>query len=370
MLNATNTKTNMILSGNENTMKIAADEAANQEIVRKLAESIDIYSPISVLEFGKQVAKETSSYADALLQKARINDLNGVGTQLNNILVKAKDFNISSIENKWSRTPLVGGLMKKLVLGKEKAMAKFDNVRNQVDEIVNEVAKTSQMLEGRGKDFQNMYEGVKQEYNSLGHHILAIAEVIKTVEQKIGSLSHQSDTMEATEELALLSNAKSSLEKRAADLQVLQHSAMQTLPMIRIMQANNLSLVDKFHTITTLTLPTWKRTFLMALTLDEQKEAVSLSDAIDNATNEMLKRNADLLHQNSVATAKANQRLVINVDTLQEVHNKVLQTLVDVKEVHSEGAKNRAAMIDQLSTLRNEMVGSYQKLSVLGEPNG
>ena len=108
----------------------------------------------------------------------------------------------------------------------------------------------------------------------------------------------------------------------------------------------------------------------MALTLDEQKEAVSLSDAIDNATNEMLKRNADLLHQNSVATAKANQRLVINVDTLQEVHNKVLQTLVDVKEVHSEGAKNRAAMIDQLSALRNEMVGSYQKLSVLGESKG
>lgn len=366
--NASKIEQELIINDKYESSNIANNNGLNQEIVKKLASSIDIYSPISIIDFGQQVAKDTTSYADDLLKKARINDLNGVGEQLNNILVKAKDFNISSLENKWSRTPLIGGLIKKIALGKEKAFARFDNVRNQVDTIVNEVAKTSKTLELRGKDFQKMYEGVKLEYNSLGHHIAAISDVIDDVDNKLQNLKSNANQMESTEELALLTSAKSSLEKRAADLHVLQHSALQTLPMIRIMQSNNLSLVDKFHTITTLTLPTWKRTFLMALTLDEQKEAVSLSDAIDNATNEMLKRNADLLHQNSVATAKSNQRLVINVETLEEVHNKVLQTLQDVKDIHSEGAAKRTQMIGQLSNLRDEMFTSYKKISLENNP--
>ncbi len=109
---------------------------------------------------------------------------------------------------------------------------------------------------------------------------------------------------------------------------------MQMLPMVRIIQSNNIALVDKFKTIRQLTLPAWKRAFVMALTLDEQKNAVELANTIDDATNSLMKRNAELLHQNSVATAKANQRLVVDVETLKHVHEEILQTLADVRDEH------------------------------------
>jgi uncharacterized protein YaaN involved in tellurite resistance len=132
--------------------------------------------------------------------------------------------------------------------------------------------------------------------------------------------------------------------------------------MVRIIQSNNLSLVDKFHAIRQLTLPAWKRAFLLALTLDEQKSAVELASTIDNATNMMMRRNAELLHQNSVATARANQRLVIDIDTLREVHGKILRTLLDVRNEHQQGAPERKRAIAELELLRNEMSGGVKAI--------
>ncbi|NEU35014.1 toxic anion resistance protein, partial [bacterium LRH843] len=88
-------------------------------------------------------------------------------------------------------------------------------------------------------------------------------------------------------------------------------------PMIRIIQSNNLMLVDKFYAIKNITLPAWKNQISLAISLNEQKNSVQLANTIDDATNDLLKRNADLLHQNSVDTAKANQRSVIDIETLE-----------------------------------------------------
>ena len=103
---------------------------------------------------------------------------------------------------------------------------------------------------------------------------------------------------------------------------------------------------------------------MLALTLEEQKNAVDLASNIDDATNAMLRRNAELLHQNSVATAKANQRMVIDIDTLRDVHDKILQTLEDVKSVHEEGADERKRAIGELDRLRREMSEGVKAIGV------
>jgi len=135
------------------------------------------------------------------------------------------------------------------------------------------------------------------------------------------------------ETLGIYEASAQSLGKRRDDLVTLYHAAGQALPMIRLIQANNLVLVEKFRTIQTLTLPTWKRSFLMALALDEQKSAVSLANEIDDATNHFMKRNSELLRENAVATARSSQRLVIDIETLKTVHDNIIATLDDVRLV-------------------------------------
>ena len=104
-----------------------------------------------------------------------------------------------------------------------------------------------------------------------------------------------------------------------------------------------------------LTVPAWKRQFMLALSLNEQKNAVELANHIDDATNEFLRENARLLKDNTISTAKANQRLVIDIQTLQDVHESLMTTVQEVVRINQEGVQQRHAATAQLATLRDQL---------------
>ena len=333
----------------------ASEQDPKAEEVMRLASTIDYYSPLTIQEFGSEVAESAARYTDEILQKARTVSLDETGAQLNEIVLTAQQFDLDSLEHKYANAPVVGSLLKRFAHSKEKAIARFASVKDQVEKLVSNVETTSDLLTRRGQDFQNMYDGIRNEYGLLGQHIEAIELRLDELNSEMAQVGESGDDLETGEKLAMLEAAQNQLSKRCDDLKVLQHSTMQMLPMIRIIQSNNLTLVDKFQTIRQLTLPAWKRTFMLLLTLDEQKSAVELGNAIDDATNMMMRRSAELLHQNSVATARANQRLVLDVETLREVHDKILSTLSDVRDEHQKGAAERSKAISELERLRSAL---------------
>lgn len=333
--------------------------------VARLAAQIDFNSPLSIQQFGSEIADRSAHYTDEILTAARAIDLGETGSQLNEIVVAAKKFDLESLNSALGRTPIFGGLLKRASLSKEKATAKFDSVKAQVEKLVSQVEATAELLNRRNRDYQSMYIGVREEHELLGKHVEALELRLVDLEGELSTLAHEAETLEVNERIAVLEATRNQMGKRADDLKVLQHAAMQTLPMVRIIQSNNLALVDKFQTIRQLTLPAWKRSFMLALTLDEQKNAVALASTIDDATNALMRRNAELLRQNSVATAKSNQRLVVDVETLREVHEKILLTLTDVRREHQEGAAQRRAAIGELERLRVEMADGVRAIGLV-----
>lgn len=210
-----------------------------------------------------------------------------------------------------------------------------------------------------------MFHGVQDEYKQLGVYIAAGKLKQQEIQQQISEFSAQPQDQTTTQKIYDLNHLANNLEKRVSDLQVLQQSAMQTLPMIRIIQSNNLMLVDKFYAIKNITLPAWKNQISLAISLNEQKNSVQLANSIDDATNELLRRNADLLHQNSVDTAKANQRSVIDIETLEHVQNTLIKTVNDVIQVQKEGMQKRAEATTRLRALQENLnqlvIGSSQQ---------
>ncbi len=210
-----------------------------------------------------------------------------------------------------------------------------------------------------------MFHGVQDEYKQLGIYIAAGKLKQQEIQQQISEFSAQPQDQTTTQKIYDLNHLANNLEKRVSDLQVLQQSAMQTLPMIRIIQSNNLMLVDKFYAIKNITLPAWKNQISLAISLNEQKNSVQLANSIDDATNELLRRNADLLHQNSVDTAKANQRSVIDIETLEHVQNTLIKTVNDVIQVQKEGMQKRAEATTRLRALQENLnqlvIGSSQQ---------
>ena len=200
-----------------------------------------------------------------------------------------------------------------------------------------------------------MFNGVQEEYRQLGVYIAAGRIKQVEVQQEIATLSQQEQDPKINQRVYDLNHLANNLEKRVSDLQVLQQSAMQTLPMIRIIQSNNMMLVDKFYAIKNITLPAWKNQISLAISLNEQRNSVQLANTIDDATNELLKRNADLLHQNSVDTAKANQRSVIDIETLEHVQNTLIKTVNDVIQIQKEGMQKREEASTRIKALQSNL---------------
>ncbi len=331
-----------------------------QREVSSLAATINVNSIASILEFGAEAVNQTSNLTDKVLSRAQASDLGETGEQLSKIVVTAQEFDFDSLGNPWGKIPLIGGLLKQLNSSRAKAMARFESVKSQVDRLVETVEKTAENLAERDKEYASIYENVRNEYEMLGLYVEAIRKRLAEVQAELASDNTASADMAGMERVSVLEAARDALSKRADDLEVIRHSTMQTLPMVRVIQSNNYALVDKFATIRALTLPAWKRAFMMAVSIAEQEDANNLATSIDNTTNALLRRNAELLKQNSIAVAKSSQRLVIDVETLKSVHTNIVSTLQEVRQAHADGASQRTTALKELAALREGLADAVR----------
>ena len=309
----------------------------------------------AVAEYGKNIAAKTASYTDELLDLVKNKDLDVTGQKLNEVVQVAQQLNTSSILNKSKSSGFIGNILNKFKGAKQSFDQHFNTTKEQIDGLVKEIEISQTGLKARVEVLDRMFNGVQDEYRQLGIYIAAGKIKQQEVQQNIVTLSALEQNPQTNQKVYDLNHLANNLEKRVSDLQVLQQSAMQTLPMIRIIQSNNMMLVDKFYAIKNITLPAWKNQISLAISLHEQRNSVQLANTIDDATNDLLKRNADLLHQNSVDTAKANQRSVIDIETLEHVQNTLIKTVNDVIQIQKDGMQKREEASIRIKALQSNL---------------
>ncbi|OJV63609.1 uncharacterized protein YaaN involved in tellurite resistance [Acidovorax sp. 94] len=358
---------NSLVTLDEGELRKLGLTAADQAEISQVAMRIQPENPLTVSEFGRDVGEHTSRYADSLLDQVRNRDLDVAGEKLSAVVHVAKRMNLGVLSDKRSRLPIVGPLVDRIRLRSGRIMGEFDSTRQQIDSLVREVEATQSGIRERNAGLEDMHVGVREEHRLLGIHVAAGKMRLAEIRAQLVQLREggQGD-IQAAHEIADLETVATNLEKRINDLMVLQHSALQSLPMIRLIQSNNQMLADKFHTVREITVPAWKRQFMLKLTLNEQRNAVELADTIDNTTNDLLKRNAALLHRNSVETAKANQRLVIDVDTLREVQTTLIKSVEDVIRIHHEGIQSFRQAEAQIESMRSDLQAKLSRTPAAG----
>ena len=309
----------------------------------------------TVAEYGKNIATRTATYTDELLDLVKNKDLDATGQKLNEVVTVAQQLNTNSILSPAKSSGFLGSILNRFKGAKQSFDQKFNSTKEQIDALVKEIETSQQGLKERVNTLDRMFDGVQDEYKQLGVYIAAGKIKQQEVQEQIAELSTLEQDAQTNQKIYDLNHLANNLEKRVSDLQVLQQSAMQTLPMIRIIQSNNSMLVDKFYAIKNITLPAWKNQISLAISLQEQKNSVQLANTIDDATNELLKRNADLLHQNSVDTARANQRSVIDIETLEHVQNTLIKTVNDVISIQKEGMQKREEASIRIKALQGNL---------------
>ena len=321
--------------------------------IAEIGRSLEDIRPGNLQVFGRDAAAKTAAFSSQLLDQVRNRDLDASGEKLGEVVRIARTLNLDGLTQR-SKVPVIGGLIDKLRASKGELVQKFSDTNRQIEQLLGDVGSQQALMGQRVGEFDRMHEIVREERHALGLHIAAgkqrLAELRSEQQAALGN-----DDPQVRIRQGELDNAIRLLDKRVGDLVVMQHAADQSLPMIRLIQANAIQLIEKFNTVRDITIPSWKRQFAIQLSLSEQKSAVELSNAIDDATNDLMRRNADLMRQTSVETAKANQRAVIDVATLRHAHDQLIATVEEVRTIHREGMQQRQQAEVELARLREEV---------------
>lgn len=314
--------------------------------------------PASVLSFGANVQDEMVKLADQILDHTKSNDVDFIGSKLTDIVVKAKGLNISNLNGNKSNIPLIGTFINKFRANKERVMAEFNTVSEQIEKIVDEVAKNSQGLEKRLHVLEDMYQANTRQYHELDMHAAALRLAIEDMTQQTdafaASLPANADPFDV-QQVADARRQITNMDIMLSNFERLSLSAVQTAPSIRLMQQNGLQLIDKFKIARTHVVPNWKKQFAIAIMVDEQRKATELDTMLTDMSNETARQTATMLKTTSVAIAKANQRGVYDLATLEHVQNELISGIDEVIKVTEEGAKARKTVSTRAGEMKQQL---------------
>ena len=347
-------------------------ETLSPEEQRKVAEikdGIDLMKSSTALTYGAPAQKEIAAFSDSILSKVRTKDSGHVGELLNELVGKVRAFDTTEKKSFFSRLPIIGSMMNKA----EEMKDGYEKLSTQVERIQMGLEQSKvQMLEDVAM-FDGLYEKNLQYFKELQLYIRAgeekIAEMRGVILPKLKSQAAASSDPMAVQVVADFEESVNRFEKKVHDLKISRTLAIQTAPQIRLIQNNDKVLIERVQTAIYNTIPLWKNQMVIALGLSHQRDVLALQRAVSDTTNELLRRNAEMLKQNTVETARENERGIVDIETVRKVNEDLISTLEETVRIQEEGRAKRAAAEKELiaieerlktALLRNNQGGARQ----------
>ena len=322
--------------------------------VEAFAEKIDLMNPDHVMMYGADAQKKVSTFADSILESVKTVDMGDVGDTLTKLISELKGFEASTEKPKGLRA-LFSSPRQQIATLK----AKYDDVSANVDTIAGSLEKHQVQLLKDIAMFDQLYELNMTYFHELTMYIVAGEKRLKQVrETDLVALQEAAqrsgDAMDAQKANDLAAQCER-FEKKLYDLKLTRQISMQMAPQIRLLQNNNSILVERIQSTLVNTLPLWKNQMVLALGLEHSQQAMQAQKAVTDMTNELLKKNAEKLKMGTIATAKEAERGIIDMETLTQTNQSLIDTIDEVIRIQREGREKRAEAEKTLSTMEAEL---------------
>ena len=309
-----------------------------------------------ISKLGGQAVSSLSTISTELLKNVKTSDTGDFGKDLNSLVVLAKGLDPATLKDKGFLGKLFGAVSN----AKERLVAQYSSVEGQIDALVVQLDAKAALHRRRVGDLETMYE------NNVSYHTVLEA----AAEQGEQLLVQLQQDFVAAQEIAVhdsfgaqrLADHQRIIDrmgKRIDDLRRAMLLCKQMAPQIRMMQENARALVSKFGDLKEVSLPAFKNSFSLYVLQLEQEQGVKLAQSVDDMTDAALRRNADLLRQNVENIARARQRAVVTIETLEHVHNQLMGSVEDVKRIEAEGKAQRAAEQPKLLQMERDLIAAF-----------
>ena len=327
---------------------------ADRRAIEEFAQKIDLNNTDHVLLYGSDAQKKIADFSDSALATVRTNDTGEVGEMLVKLVNEIKGFGDSAEKPKG-----LGGLFWNAKKAVSDMQTKYDKVEVNVDAIASSLEGYQVQLLKDISLFNHLYDMNTEYFKELTMYILAgekrLAEVRRTTLEELKARAAQSgDAMDAQRANDMAANCDR-FEKKLHDLKLTRQVALQMAPQIRLLQNNDSLLVERIQSTLSNTLPLWKSQIVIALGLHRSQEALKAQTAVTDMTNELLRKNAAALKTGTIETAREAERGILDLNTLVETNQSLIDTISEVMKIQDEGRAQRVEAEKQLLTMENEL---------------
>ena len=334
---------------------------SEKKSIDDFVQKIDIENPDHVLLFGADAQKKVADFSDSALATVRTDQTGEVGDMLVKLVSEIKGFG-----NDAEKPGGLKGLFWNARKAVEELKNKYEKVEVNVDGIATSLENYQVQLLKDVSMFNHLYDMNTQYFKELTMYIIAggkkLADVRATTLQQLKEKAVQSgDAMDA-QRANDLAAACDRFEKKLHDLKLTRTVALQMAPQIRLLQSNDSLLVERIQSTLSNTLPLWKSQIVIALGLQRSQEALRAQTAVTDMTNELLKKNAEKLKMGTIETAREAERGIIDIETLTQTNQSLIDTITEVMKIQDEGRTKRIEAEKQLVVMEGQLKAKLLEL--------
>ena len=322
-------------------------------MVDQFVDKIEINNSNSILQYGVGAQKKISDFSQSALNNVKTKDLGEIGEILSSVVHELKNFEESE-EKKG-----ILGFFKK---GKDKISQmkiKYENVDNNIGKMCNVLEMHQIQLLKDIAMLDKMYEINKVYFKELCMYILAGKKKLQKLEkeelpklqEKARNSGNPQDAQELNDFVALCNR----FEKKIHDLELTKMISLQMAPQIRLIQNNDSLMSEKIQSTIVNTIPLWKNQMVLALGVAHAANAARVQREVTDMTNELLRKNAEILKTSTIETAKESERGIVDIETLRATNESLISTLDEILNIQTEGRQKRMEAEVELRNIENQL---------------
>ena len=318
---------------------------AERAEVEKIKEGLDLTDSAAIIDFGTAAQKNIADFSDSILCNVRAKDSGYVGELLGELLTNVKSFEPKSSDGGFlKKLPLVSSLVGKA----ETMMQGYEKVSVQVEKVKTSLQKARMLMMKDVTMLDTLFAKNLEYFKTLELYIRAGEEKMQEIREvtlpKLRAQAAASSDPMAAQVVSDFESSVERFEKKVHDLKISKTISIQTAPQIRLIQNNDKVLIDRVQSAIYNSIPLWKNQMVIALGLANQKKVLEMQHSVNEMTNDLLKKNAEMLKIGTIETAKENERSIVDIETVRKVNDDLVTTIEETLKIQQEGrAKRRAA---------------------------
>ena len=324
--------------------------------IERLAGSIDLAEPTSILRFGAATQARAAEAADAMLEGAKSQEAGEAGHSLQTMLGQLRGFDVTKLAEK---PGLIGRIFSGAKAKVGNIVMRYESVRGQIEKIGDKLDRHRTVLMEDVERLDRLYDATLEWFHGLADHIAAGELVLKrtdaeTIPALVAAATDESNSL-APQKLRDARATRDDLERRVHDLRLTRQVAMQALPSMRLIQENDKALAAKIHSVMANTVPLWRQQLAQALAIHRMREAGAAVKSATDLTNQLLTANAETLRRGNLEARKELERGVFDIDAVKRANAALIGTIEDSLRIADEGRAGRAAAVRELAQCEAEI---------------